>query len=171
MRMWILGDGEERIRLEQLAARLGLMPSGSGHGTVEFAGWLEQSACAERLAAADCLVLPSLLECGGAVVLEAMALAKPVIATAWGGPLDYLDKDCGILVPPDSRESIIEGFSAAMVELARSPDARARMGAQARGRVSREFDWDVKVDRVLVHYRRAIEEAGRAARPGTRRSS
>jgi glycosyltransferase involved in cell wall biosynthesis len=164
MRLWILGDGEERIHLEDLAGQLGLLPDGSGCGTVVFAGWLEQSACAERLAAADCLVLPSLLECGGAVVLEAMALAKPVIATAWGGPLDYLDKRCGILVPPDSPESVIEGFSAAMVHLARSADVRVRMGMEGRGKVSREFDWEVKVDGVLVHYRRAIEEAGRSAR-------
>jgi len=164
MRLWILGDGDERMHLEELARQLHLMPGGSGCGTVEFAGWLEQSACAERLAAADCLVLPSLLECGGAVVLEAMALGKPVIATAWGGPLDYLDKRCGILVPPDSPESVIEGFSAAMVQLARSPDVRARMSAEARGKASRDFDWEVKVDGVLVHYRRAIEEARRFAR-------
>ena len=168
MRLWILGDGEERIHLEGLAGQLGLTPGGSGPGTVEFAGWLEQWACAERLAAADCLVLPSLLECGGAVVLEAMALAKPVIATAWGGPLDYLDASCGILVPPQSREAIIDGFSAAMVELARSPAARARMGAEARAKASREFDWDVKVDRVLAHYREAIDEAGRSGRSGGR---
>ncbi len=72
----------------------------SAAGTIQFAGWLSQSDCKVRLNAADCLVLPSLFECGGAVVLEAMALGKPVIATAWGGPLDYLDADCGILVQP-----------------------------------------------------------------------
>ena len=36
------------------------------------------------------LLLPSIYECGGAVVLEAMACGIPAIATAWGGPADYL---------------------------------------------------------------------------------
>ncbi|HEV7576900.1 MAG TPA: glycosyltransferase, partial [Caldimonas sp.] len=91
IRLWILGDGEERQRLEELAIAL-TVPIGTREsvGAIHFAGWLEQVACARLLSAADCLVLPSLLECGGAVVLEAMSLAKPVIATAWGGPLDYL---------------------------------------------------------------------------------
>ena len=97
-------------------------------GTVHFAGWLAQSACAEWLRDADALVLPSLLECGGAVVLEAMSMAKPVIATAWGGPLDYHDASCGVLVIPESREAIIDGFAAAMVALAR-PSRRASASA------------------------------------------
>ena len=51
---------------------------------VTFSGFMSQQACAERLKCADVLVLPSLFECGGAVVLEAMAIGLPVIATALG---------------------------------------------------------------------------------------
>ena len=40
------------------------------------------------------------------MVLEAMAMAKPVIATAWGGPLDYLDPSCGILVAPSGEDEL-----------------------------------------------------------------
>ena len=131
MRLWILGDGSERGRLEALAAALGLPATiRSCREPIHFAGWLPQAECAARLHEADALVLPSLLECGGAVVLEAMSLAKPVIATAWGGPLDYLDADCGVLVEPRSREAIVEGFAAAMVELAGSPALRRRLGAR-----------------------------------------
>jgi glycosyltransferase involved in cell wall biosynthesis len=54
--------------------------------------------------------LPSLFECGGAVVLEAMARGCQFVATAWGGPLDYLGDSCGILVQPNSREALIVGF-------------------------------------------------------------
>lgn len=150
MRLEILGDGDERIDLEQLAGRLELVDSaGVGAGRVRFAGWQSQSDCVRRLQQADCLVLPSLLECGGAVVLEAMALGKPVIATAWGGPLDYLDARCGVLVPPDSRDAVIAGFARAMVDLARSAAMRAALGAEGIAKVRREYDWEQKVDRVL----------------------
>jgi glycosyltransferase involved in cell wall biosynthesis len=57
-------------------------------------------------------VLPDLLECGGAVVVGAMAMGFPIIATGWGGPNDYLDQSCPIRVKPDSRESLLAGFAA-----------------------------------------------------------
>ena len=165
MRLWILGDGGERASLEALTRELGLMDTGTEAGSVSFAGWLPQAACAQRLAEADALVLPSLLECGGAVVLEAMSMGEPVIATAWGGPMDYLDASCGVLVPPTSPEAMVDGFASAMVELARSPEARARMGAHAVDKVRRDFDWEKKVDRVLAVYRDAIRWHGARAGP------
>ena len=108
------------------------------------------------MAQADCLVLPSLLECGGAVVLEAMAMAKPVIATAWGGPLDYLDPDCGVLVPPAGAEALVDGLAAAMVRLAASSDERLRMGRSGRAKALRLYDWEVKVDRMIDYYRMSM---------------
>lgn len=156
MRLLILGDGVERSRLEALAIELGIaqapgaLPSA---GTVHFLGWLSQAECAQRLARVDALVLPSLLECGGAVVLEAMSLAKPVIATAWGGPLDYLDESCGILVPPQSQGKIIDGFRDAMVALAELSELRKRLGAHGLERVQRQFDWELKIDKMLDLYR------------------
>ncbi|MES3012833.1 MAG: glycosyltransferase family 4 protein [Pseudomonadota bacterium] len=163
MRLWLLGDGSERAALEALAVRLGI-PIGSEAdvGAIHFAGWLPQAVCAGRLAQADALVLPSLLECGGAVVLEAMSLGKPVIATAWGGPLDYLDASCGVLIEPTSLDAIVDGFEAAMNDLAQSPQRRRMLGAQGLRKVRSEFDWELKVDGMLAVYRMAIGH--RAAR-------
>ena len=157
MRLLVLGDGSERAGLETLAAELGIAGTDAGPaGTVHFAGWLAQAVCARRLREADCLVLPSLLECGGAVVLEAMSMAKPVIATAWGGPLDYLDPRCGVLVPPTSRTGIVDAFAAAMVAMAQSAPGRKRLGEVGLAKVRSEFDWELKVDRMLDVYREAM---------------
>lgn len=156
IQLWILGDGTERVGLEALAVELGLSgaPHGATAGTVRFFGWLAQDACVQRLREADCLVLPSLLECGGAVVLEAMSLGKPVIATAWGGPVDYLDPACGVLVVPESGEGIVASFADAMVAMAQSSATRHRMGASGLAKVRAEYDWSVKVDRMLDIYAR-----------------
>ena len=144
----VLGDGPMRGSLEALAGALGVA------GVVIFKGWLTQAECARRIREADVLVLPSIYECGGAVVLEAMACGLPVVATNWGGPADYLDGSCGILVDPVSREGFIEGLSEAMTRLAESLSLREAMGRAGRERVIREFDWDLKVDRMLEIYER-----------------
>lgn len=156
MHLTIVGDGDERQRLEALADSLGLRSANGGKaGGVTFTGWLTQHECVDRLRDSDCLVLPSLHECGGAVVLEAMAMAKPVIATDWGGPADYVDPTCGILVPPTGRDEFDAGLTRAMSRLASSPEERARMGAAGRAKVEREYDWDVKVARMLELYEMA----------------
>jgi glycosyltransferase involved in cell wall biosynthesis len=144
----IVGDGPLRPALERRAAELGV------GGAIEFTGWLPQAGCAERLRRADAMVFPSVHDCGGAAVLEAMASGLPVIATNWGGPPDYVDESCGLLVEPSSREALRAGFTAAMLRLATSPALRRAMGRAGRERVEREFDWDRKVDRVLEVYAR-----------------
>lgn len=150
----VIGDGPLRRSLEDRARALGL------DETVRFAGWLPQAECAGRLQKADVLVLPSLYECGGAVVLEAMAGGLPVVATNWGGPADYLDASCGILVNPDSRESFIAGLAEAMTRLASSPSLRQAMGQAGRQRVERHFDWEQKVDQMLDIYGKVAAKHG-----------
>ncbi len=147
----VIGDGPMRPALEALAVRLGLT------GRVHFAGWLSQNECAARLAEADALLLPSLFECGGAVVLEAMACARPVIATDWGGPADYLTPECGFLIAPDSHGALVAGFAAAMQQLAEDPVLRARLGAAARARAVAQFGWEDKITTMLGVYHDAAQ--------------
>jgi len=158
MRLWILGDGPERARLEELATDLGLREGGADEvGVAHFAGWLPQASCLRWLVKADSLVLPSVRECGGAVVLEAMALAKPVIAAAWGGPLDYLDANCGVLVPVSSSADLVEALEAAMVRLSASPELRSLLGEAAVAKVQAQYNWKTKTDRIVQLYAQALQ--------------
>ncbi|MBD2037226.1 glycosyltransferase family 4 protein [Leptolyngbya sp. FACHB-321] len=175
----IIGDGPEGLALKQQAVALGLRSLDEPQAmdqrqvgnelqavehavnmhpdsAVHFLGWLSQADCAQRLCQSDVMVLPSLLECGGAAVLESMSIGLPVIATNWGGPTDYLDESCGILVEPQSRESFIDGLAAAMLRLASSPSLRRSMGEAGRQRVLSHFDWEVKVDTILKLYREVM---------------
>jgi glycosyltransferase involved in cell wall biosynthesis len=146
----VIGDGPMRDEWEQLTLKLGVS------SRVVFSGWLSQKACAARLQSAVALVLPSILECGGAVVLETMAAGVAVIATKWGGPADYLDSTCGFLIEPSSRSALVEGFTRAMRRIIESPELGRRMGMNGRERVRQDFDWDKKINYVIDLYRRTI---------------
>lgn len=155
----IIGDGPCRKELETQAKALNLYSERSSEcGKVFFPGWLSQEECARQLVSVDALVLPSLHECGGAVILEAMSAGLPVIATAWGGPLDYLDETCGILVPPLSTQKFVDGLADAISRISESHDLRKEMGAAGRAKVEQFFDWETKVDRMLEIYQRAISD-------------
>ncbi len=147
LELHLIGDGPERPRLERLAQELEL------GDRVVFRGFVPQSQCPAALADADALVLPSLHECGGAVVLEAMAMRLPIIATRWGGPADYLDDTCGMLVEPTAPEPFVHTLREALIRLATNPELRERLGATGRARVEREFAWERKIDRILEIYR------------------
>jgi len=162
-RLDIIGEGDQKANLEEVAGKLGLTSHSNplnpdpSQAKLRFLGWLSQADCAKQLQGSDVLVLPSLNECGGAVVLEAMALSLPVIATNWGGPADYLDESCGILVNPDSREGLIDGLAAAMFDLANSPELRQSMGKAGAEKVVNCFDWEKKGDKILEIYQDSID--------------
>lgn len=146
----ILGDGPEMIGLKAQAERLGLT------GVVRFRGFLPQTECAQYLAQADALILASLRECGGAVVLEAMAMGLAVIASDWGGPADYIDESCGILVPPTPRADFVPALRAAIINLAADPERTRAMGAAGSERAHAEYDWQHKIDVMEAHYSKVM---------------
>lgn len=149
----VIGDGPERAALVSLAQELHL----GDH--VRFHGFVPQERCAAVIGQADALVLNSLCECGGAVVLEAMAMGLPVVASAWGGPLDYLDERSGILVDPSPRASFPGRLAEAFAKLAGDPDRRRRMGAEGQRVVRERFDWQAKIDQMIVYYHEALSVA------------
>jgi len=108
---------------------------------------------ARVLSIADVLVFPSLLPEGfGRPIIEAMALARPVVATDVGPSSELLgsDGDAGRLVPPEPAR-----LAAALDQLLRSPADRARMGAAGRKRVEACFTLDRQVAEMAAIYREA----------------
>lgn len=153
----IVGDGPECRSLVEQARKAGILSDRPNvAGTVYFSGWQVHAGLPSLLAQQDCLVFPTLCECGGAVLLEAMATELPVIATDWGGPADYVDPQCGILVPPDDRETFVAGFARAMEQLAPNPALRKKMGQAGRRKVEITYSWDSKIGAMIEIYRRAL---------------
>jgi glycosyltransferase involved in cell wall biosynthesis len=140
----ILGDGSDRPQLEQQVCNLGIA------GRVEFAGYVKASEGARRMRDSDIFVLPSLRECGGVVMLEAMAVGLPVVAANWAGPAVHVTDETGIRVGVDSQKIYVEGLAGAIIKLAQSPELRQQMGQAGRQRVLvGDYDWDRKIDHLI----------------------
>jgi glycosyltransferase involved in cell wall biosynthesis len=114
---------------------------------VVFAGYRDDVPA--LLAGCDVFCLPSTIEGLPLVVLEAMAQAKPVVATRVGGtPELVVDGETGVLVPPGD----VAALAAALDSLLRDPELARRMGEAGRERVRAEFDADTLAARVLALY-------------------
>jgi glycosyltransferase involved in cell wall biosynthesis len=157
----IIGEGPCRQELQRLTTSLNLQ------SLVSFDGWLSQPECAAALARADAFVLPSLRECGGAVVLEAMAMRLPVIAANWGGPADYIDSSCGFPIDVLDPAQFVDNLAAAMVQLSKSPELRKTMGQAGYEKVVEKYDWERKLDAMLHIYRELLPDTASPGSPTT----
>lgn len=108
------------------------------------------------IAAADCIVLPSYREGLPRVLLEASAMAKPLIATDVPGCRHLVqDGKNGFLCAVRSAESLAE----AMLKMARSlPEERQKMGAFARSNVEEQYDERIVIERYLLAVSQALGE-------------
>ncbi len=111
-----------------------------GADAVLLAGWHAQAALPQLLRASDVVVLPSVNESFGQVLVEGMACELPVIAVDRGGPAEIVDDgETGWLVAPDD----LDDLERAIVEAATSPAERRRRGGLAREDVLARYTWRV----------------------------
>ena len=144
----IVGEGSMRPVWEGLA-------DSACAGRVRFVGFQSHADCAQLLNASTALLLPSIYECGGAVVLEAMAAERPVIVTNWGGPADYVDASSGFLIEPASEQQMVRDFASAMNQLGEDPVLGHSMGMAGRRRILEAFTWPGKIEEILKIYEMA----------------
>lgn len=128
----LVGDGELRRECEELIARHGL------GRRVRITGWATGERVREELNAARALVLPSFAEGLPVVIMEALALGRPVISTYVAGIPELVEPGVsGWLVPAGD----VERLAAAMREcLAAAPEALDALGAAGRARVLERHD-------------------------------
>ena len=122
----IFGEGPGRAFLEAEIARNGL------EANICLLGWGTPRQIRERIRGARAFVLPSFAEGLPVVLMEAMALRRPVIATAIAGISELVDSQVGWLVPSGSAEALAEAMEAA---LDAEPHTLRAMGDEGRRRV------------------------------------
>jgi glycosyltransferase involved in cell wall biosynthesis len=130
-----VGDGPARRALE-------------GRSGVRLVGRVPHERVADWVAACDVLCQPSLVEPFGIALLEAMAGERSVVATSMGGPPEFVPPEAGVLVEPESVDSIVAGLRAA-AELP-SPNPAAR-------RAAAKHDVRVEARRIVEVLQRATD--------------
>lgn len=136
-RLWIAGSGPLNNQLREELQRRSL------EGVVEFIG--RRSDIPGLLARCDAFVLSSAWEGSPNVVLEAMTVGLPVVATAVGGVPELIKpNETGYLVPPREPQSLA---SAMLDMMSRSTEQRLRMGEAARALVDAHYSLEAVVNR------------------------
>ncbi|MBD0412932.1 glycosyltransferase [Pseudoalteromonas distincta] len=105
IKLYIGGNGPEYNNLVDLALKLGVSEQ------VIFLGKLSRNEVLKHVSSSNAFVLSSEYETFGVVLVEALALGKPVVATKCGGPESIINADVGYLVDKNSVDSLAEGMS------------------------------------------------------------
>ena len=147
-RLLLVGGGEEDAALRADAAPLG--------DAVIFTGQVPFAEVRDFYSVTDVFVCPRrrmrLTELVTPLKpLEAMSMARPVVASDVGGLAELIEHDVtGLLVPAESREGLVD----ALAHLARDAEARRRLGTRAREAMIRERSWP----RIVAALRRSLRE-------------
>jgi len=147
----IIGDGPLRDALQKKIEMLNLSPR------VNLLGSLSQEVVLEKLRSADIFALASVTDRQGAsdvfptVIIEAMAVARPVVSTQLAGiPESVVHEETGLLVPSGDTN----GLSQALEQLIRDPELRARYGRAGHTRIEQHFRIEQTVAPLLQLFER-----------------
>ncbi|MGH8397661.1 MAG: glycosyltransferase [Gammaproteobacteria bacterium] len=144
----IIGDGPEYQHLMQLAERLDIPMH------VSFLGLLQENEIKKNLERADAIVLASYHETFGVVLIEAMSMGIPVIATACGGPEDFVTPEVGYLVPRNDVPALRDALKAFISER----DAWRRRTKEIREYAVANFSYQTVGTRLLAEYDEVLKE-------------
>jgi len=144
MELTVVGDGPMRELWERQAAELGM--------AIEFTGAQSANEVVRRIEESHVLCLPSVRESGGAVLLEAMSCARPVIGIAHGGPAEIITPDVGRLINPDNSRAVIDGLKDAVRDIFADPAAWSERGRRGRKIAESLHSWDAHLDEMCSIY-------------------
>jgi glycosyltransferase involved in cell wall biosynthesis len=156
----LVGEGRERAALSERIAALGLCDRVVLHGPQPRARVLE------LVSAADAVVLAGIVTSSGrrdgipVALIEAMALARPVVASAVSGIPELVEHEQnGLLVDPEDLEALAD----ALARLAGDPALRGRLGAAGRRRIQADFELDRSAARLAELFQSEQKRARPAA--------
>jgi glycosyltransferase involved in cell wall biosynthesis len=150
VRLTVVGSGPEEEALKSHAEALGIA------GLVRFTGNLPLASVGAEMARAHVFCLPSVRESGGAVLLEAMAVGRPVVAVDYGGPAEIVDGEVGALLPATGRTDVVAALTACLSDAMARPETWRRRGEAGRQRVLARYSWAAKIDEALEIYRECL---------------
>ena len=144
----LIGDGPMRPPIEELIARFGL------EGRVRIAGWMGSDQVREEILNSRGMLLPSFAEGLPMVLIESLALGRPVVATYVGGVPELVEAGVnGWLVPAGSIGPLVDATRAILTAPHETLTAMGRAGA---ARVARQHDGEREVAKLAELFQRSI---------------
>lgn len=144
----IVGDGLYRNQLEEQAKTLGIAEN------THFLGYLQQPRLSAVVSEFDIFAFPTFGEGFGMVLLEAMAVSKPVVASnVMAIPEIVIDGQTGLLVPPDNADALAQG----LLKLIENPILCQQFGSAGRQRLEQEFTVERMVKKTIAVYDEVLE--------------
>lgn len=147
-RLFIVGDGEERSRLEKLVGTLNLQRN------VKFLGYISRGNLEALYARARIYVLPSMAEGFPLSLLEAIASGCAVVATNVSGVSDVVNNENGFIVEPGSVDALAEKLSL----LIEDQKTTEYMGSIGRKSISKQYSWGSIASKTFSVYERSLNE-------------
>ncbi|MDD2815673.1 MAG: glycosyltransferase family 4 protein [Thiotrichaceae bacterium] len=146
----VVGEGPLLHDWQALAQELGISEQ------ITWFGKGSPQQVVSCLHAAHVLCLPSVRESGGAVLLEAMACARPVIAVNFGGPAEIVDDAVGKLLPATGMKEVVQELIKTLENLVVEPEVWAQRGQVGRERAEQRYGWDAKIEQTIALYQQVI---------------
>lgn len=147
----LVGDGPLRPQIETLIAQNGLQEH------IEITGWASNSEVQQQILASRAMVLPSFAEGLPVVIMEALALERPVISTYVAGIPELVEPGtCGWLVPPGSVEALTAAMRTALLLPVEKLEQMGRVGAE---RVALEHDAEQEASKLAALFPSNIEKS------------
>jgi glycosyltransferase involved in cell wall biosynthesis len=150
---WLVGDGPELIRLQDLARSLGV----TDH--VRFLGSRPREEVFRLLGDMDVLLHPALHDSGGWGCVEAMAAGRPVLCLNLAGPAQIVTSVSGVKVSATSPDQAVADMAHALSRLAMDEGLRRRLAAGGRQTACEQFAWVQKRQRALAFYAKVLGAA------------
>lgn len=150
IKLTIVGEGPERSNLMLQVKQDKLMD------VVDFTGNLPLQNISDILRKAHVFCLPSIRESGGAVLLEAMAVARPVIAVDFGGPSEIVDDTIGVKLPATGHIDLVSSLVSALENVYQNPNQWQQRGKEGRRRVESHYSWDAKISTAINFYQQQL---------------
>jgi glycosyltransferase involved in cell wall biosynthesis len=142
----LLEASTEFLKNKQLVLHIGL------EHLVHFDGLRSHDEVLSKLSKCNLMILPSIREFGGGVVIEAMAMGATPIVADYAGPGELVDETTGVKVAFTDRSSLVDGIRVAIGQFIENPNLLDRLASAARRKVLSNFTWEAKAAQIKQVY-------------------
>ena len=149
----VIGAGECTEKWKRLSQKLGLT-------NIIWHGWVEKTEAMEIMSACDVFAITSLSDATSTVLLEALSIGLPVVATNHLGFANVVNDDCGIKIDLKSHKQVVRDFASSIEKIEADEPYRQRLSHGALEH-AKDFSWESKAKVINKIYESVIKKHDR----------